>query len=160
LLAALSLALAGAPSIAAQGVARTGATNLRLARAVALLAPGAPVRIASAGQRSEGRFRAAVRDSLLLTWQEVTWGVPLDRVDTLWVRQRATGLGAAAGAVVGAVTLTTLGFLLSGTCGAAAGCSGDYPMVIVLGGLVGAGGGALVGASLGSLGRRWSRRYP
>jgi hypothetical protein len=158
LLVALSLALAGAPPIAAQGVARTAPADSRLERAVAVLTPGAFVRVASGSQRSEGRFRAAVRDSLLLTWLEVTWGVPLDRVDTLWVRQRAAGPGAAVGAVVGAVALTTLGFLFP--CDAADACSDEYPVVIVLGGLLGAGGGALMGASLGSLGRRWSRRYP
>jgi len=161
LLAALGLALASPPPVPAQGVARSGPTSSRLARAVAVLTPGAHLRVASAGQRSEGRFRAAVRDSLLLNWREVTWGVPLEQVDTLWVRQRATGPGAVAGAVVGAAALTALGLVfLNATCDAAAGCSDDYPVVIVLGGLVGAGGGALVGGALGSLGRRWSRRYP
>jgi len=83
--------------------------------------------------------------------------VPVTAIDTLWLRRRATGRGAIIGGIVGGAA--SFGFLtivcraiFEGECDA-------WGTVIGLT-VVGAGGGVLLGAGIGSLIPRWQRIDP
>ena len=87
---------------------------------------------------------------------------PLSELDAVWVSAgRATGKGALIGAAVGGGLLALGGaFILRATCDNVNGCRGEYAKVILLGGAAGGGSGALLGAGIGSLVRRWRHVYP
>jgi hypothetical protein len=62
---------------------------------------------------------------------------------------------------LGATALATLGVLFaSGMCDAGDGCTGDYPVVLAVGGVAGGAAGGLLGAGIGSAVRAWRRVQP
>ena len=133
----------------------------RLTTAVTALRPASSIRIASSGTYVDGRFLSASSESLTLNTASGEQSVRLVAIDTLWRQQRATGRGAAIGAVVGGLSVAVLGGVLAGgLCESADGCHGaTAPYMgagLVLGGTV----GAVLGASIGSLAHRWGRRFP
>ena len=141
----------------------TGQTPVhpRLTAAVTALRPESAIRIASSEAPMNGRFLNATSESLVLGTATVERSVPLRAIDTLWTARRATGKGAAVGAVVGGVALAALGsFAVWGLCEGDNGCHSDYPPVVggslVLGGVT----GAFLGAVIGSFSHRWHRDYP
>ena len=148
-------------SALAQPAASQVMTDARLAAAAGALRAESYIRIAATGARVEGRFLRVASDSLAVRAAAGERRVPLAAIDTLWHRQRGTGRGALIGAVVGGVGLAALGaFFVNGMCESVDGCGGDYPRVIAAGFALGAGGGALVGAGVGSLTHRWRRLHP
>lgn len=128
-------------------------------RAVARIEPGTTVRLRDRTQgRLEGPLVSATPSAIRLAGAVGAAPIPLDRVDSLWVRGRATKTGAIIGAVPGAVGGAFLGMVANEL-----GCqeSGDAcPEAVPLLGLAGAAAGALAGALVGSLIRKWHRRVP
>ncbi|HEY0038186.1 MAG TPA: hypothetical protein VGB66_15915, partial [Longimicrobium sp.] len=65
--------------------------------------PGARIRVAASDSLVQGRC-GGVRDGrLIVTSAGGEWAIELVQIDTVWLRRRATGRGAAVGAVVGGV---------------------------------------------------------
>jgi hypothetical protein len=81
-------------------------------------------------------------------------------VDTVWRATPATKQGAVTGAVIGGFALATFGVLaVSALCETDGGCGTDVVRIGVAGGVLGAAGGALLGAGIGSLAHTWRRVY-
>ena len=145
--------LAGAP-LPAQTSAAVAAARLPV---------GATVRAAVAGARVTGRVQSTGPDTLVLALRDgAAAPLALAGVDTIWRRAgRATGRGAAIGAVVGGVALA--GFAALSTPGDCAQgvewCVGTGEAALV-GGAVGIAVGALLGAGIGSRKSTWRRVYP
>lgn len=122
------------------------------------LRAGQTVRVRLAdGQRFEARLVSVDSSPLLLRFAEQPASVPISAIDSLWLRRRATGRGALIGGiVVGAGSFAFLTVvcraLSEGECNA-------WGAVIGLT-LAGAGGGALLGAGIGSLLPRWQGLDP
>lgn len=156
--------LAAAPAVA-QPVAPTpaGAAPVRAA-AIANLPAGVPVRVAVRAGRLAGRFQRVAADTVLVGVDAAaTARVAVADVDTLWARTgRGTGRGAKIGAKLGGVALGGFAvFLFNALCDTG-NCEfgrDEWTGVAVVT-AVGAAGGALVGAGVGSLVRTWRRVYP
>ena len=134
------------------------------------LEAGQRVRVRAADALSiEGVFLGLEGQDMLLstTPAEQARRVPVDRLEALWVRKRATGKGARIGGITGAVLGVGLGILLDKTvlehldCGCGELC--DSPSTFVVAGVFGAFGavaGAGTGALIGVLVRSWSPVWP
>jgi hypothetical protein len=147
-------------SLAGQSVATAPPPSA--AAATATLVAGAPVRVAVGGVRVTGRVQGVSPDTLVLAVRDGTTArLAIAGVDTVWHEGRATGRGAAIGAVIGGVTLAGFGaFVASALCESSDGCTKDVLQVGLAGGAMGAAGGALLGAGIGSLARTWRRVAP
>lgn len=152
--AAPSLPLAAQPTPPAPA----GAASPRL---VAALRPGRDVRVTAEEKYFEGRVRTVRGDTVTLDLGGGTREVRLGAVERAYVRTRATAQGAIIGGIAGAALVGALGLLaVQALCEQPSGCSSDYPTAILIGGGIGFGGGAIVGAGLGALSHRWQRVYP
>jgi len=130
-LAVALLVLGSAASLSAQTALDTVLSRVR---------PGQMIRVSIRDQgRVEARFGS--RD------------IAATSIDSLWVRGRST----ATGAIVGGLTLAAISFaIVSGACSPGADCSGvEVPAAAA----VGLGGGALLGALIGSTIPTWKLRY-
>lgn len=162
--ALVAAALLAVPA-AAQPVPPTpaGATPARAA-AIANVPAGAPVRVVADGRWVDGWFQRVAFDTLLVrVGGGETFRAPLARVDTLWARTgRGTARGAGIGAVVGGLALGAFtGLLVTGLCEGQRDClDAQGAGLIGLGVGVGAAGGAVLGAGVGSLVRTWRRIHP
>ena len=118
------------------------------------------VRVRSGDLRTVGRLQGFQGHTLMWRVGNGDVRTPLSELDAVWVSAgRATGQGALIGASVGGGLLALGGaFLISALCDN--GCGDDYAKMILRGGAVGGGSGALLGAGIGSLVRRWRRVYP
>ena len=127
--------------------------------AVRTLKPGQTVRIrAHGGDRIESRILSVRADSAALSLEGAS--TPLDgaAIDSLWVRGRATGTGAIIGAAVLGIASIPVGqALCGGLSESASSCGGSD--VTVPSFLVGAAGGALIGAAIGAGIPKWRLRY-
>jgi len=126
------------------------------------LEPRSYVRVSLGGARIEGRASPVAGDTVLRIAIDrgPTIDVPTARVDTLWTRHRATGAGAGIGAAVGGLTLAALGVMfVDGLCDAG-NCGGEALGFGLVSGMVGAAGGAILGAAAGALNATWRRRTP
>ncbi len=123
--------------------------------AVRTLKPGQTVRIrAHGGDRIESRILSVRADSAALSLEGAS--TPLDgaAIDSLWVRGRATGTGAIIGAAVLGIASIPVGqALCGGLSESASSCGGSD--VTVPSFLVGAAGGALIGAAIGAGIPKW-----
>lgn len=123
--------------------------------AVHRLEPGSFVRVHTDGRRVEGRFSGTTIAPPGLELSESTIEFP--KIDSLWVRGNAARGGAITGAVV--IGLSSA-ILLAVYCTAVSDGTGcDEYGKIALVSLAGAGGGALLGAAIGSAVPRWHLRY-
>ncbi|HEX2211618.1 MAG TPA: hypothetical protein VHG93_28280 [Longimicrobium sp.] len=87
--------------------------------------------------------------------------VPFRDVESIWVRQRASGEGATVGALIGALAVGGAGaFLASSLCEFESDCMDGVVLFGLGGAAVGGTAGALLGAVLGSTTRSWRRIYP
>ena len=133
------------------------------AAAVARLPVGATVRAAVAGARVTGRVQSAGPDTLVLALRDgAATPLALAGVDTIWRRAgRATGRGAAIGAVVGGVALAGFAALTTpGDCAEGVECGPSTGDTALVAGAVGVAVGALLGAGIGSLKHTWRRVHP
>ena len=130
--------------------------------AAARLPAGATVRAAAAGARVTGRVQSVDPDTLVLALRDgVAATLALASVDTLWRAGRATGRGAAIGAIAGGAALAVFGVVVAqGFCETADGCGDDTWKAALTGGALGVAVGAVLGAGIGSLKRTWRVVYP
>jgi hypothetical protein len=120
------------------------------------LESGQTVRVRTVGgSRFATRLGWGATDSLLFASAEVPF--PPERVDSLWVRGRAT----VTGLIVGAAIATPITFgLMAWTCelvSEGTGCD-QYDVVALLA-LGGGAAGGLVGAAIGTFVPKWRLRY-
>ncbi|NNG15128.1 MAG: hypothetical protein HKM89_01520 [Gemmatimonadales bacterium] len=112
------------------------------------------------GARLEGVLSAATTDSLVLAREAGLARIDHMEIDRLWVRGRATKEGAIIGSITGLVAGVGLGFFIGEVICDNEDCNADTGRAVALlglgGGAVGAGGGALVGATIA----RWHLRFP
>lgn len=130
-----------------------------LEAAVRTLKPGQTVRIrVHGGGRIESRIRSLQTESLTLQLVGDSTAFDVAAIDSLWVRERATGTGAIAGAaVVGVASFAFWSGLCTALNDGPGGCK-DWGNVTAYS-VVGAGGGALIGAAVGALQTKWRLRY-
>lgn len=112
------------------------------------------------GTRLEGMLSAAMTDSLVIAGDEGFARVDLAEIDRLWVRGRATKQGAIIGGITGVVAGVGLGLFIGEVICNNEDCDGDTGRAVALLGLggaaLGAGGGALIGATIA----KWHLRFP
>ena len=105
--------------------------------------------------RVQGTVGSRVSGEMVLESEEGARRVQLAAVDTLWVRGRATKLGAIIGAVLGLGGGLLLGALGDGLC--EYDCEGNYTLT---GGILGVAIGGATGAVIGTAIPRWRRVFP
>ena len=131
---------------------------------------GQPVRVRATDALSiEGVFLGLEGQDMLLrtTPADQARRVPVDRLEALWVRKRATGKGAKIGVIAGGVLGVGLGIIIGPIienidCGNGAEvCDrpSTFEVAVVLGALGALGGGA-AGGLIGYLVRSWSPVWP
>jgi hypothetical protein len=119
------------------------------------------VRVAtSGGERAEGRLLRASSQALTLARGDTERTLPLGGRDSVWVRGRATTPGAVVGGLAGLALTGAAVALFYSVCedGTDDPCTGQQTFIPF--GIVAVGGGALLGAAVGSLFPRWRRHYP
>jgi hypothetical protein len=122
---------------------------------------GKLVRVATDGQRVQGRITAIEGDNLILSIDDRARPVVIAEIDTLWRRRGAHGKGAVIGGVIGAAAFTGfLHFVVTIACESSDGCPGDRRRAWGYGLALGGAGGALLGAGIGGLFNRWERLEP
>jgi len=152
-------------SLSAQPAASTNvpATQLgdRAVEAIRGLRLGATVRVMTARVSSEGKLSEIRGDSIWLSSTGSRIGLSIHHVDSAWTRERQTTFGGTVGAVAGGVLLGGyLGMLVSALCDRPNCSARDAIGPAMLGGLVGAVGGTLIGSGAGFLVKRWKRQVP
>jgi hypothetical protein len=153
----------GASAAAAAGQEFGGSPlDMRLAK-IARLEPNRGIRIwLPEGNRIDGRFIGSLRDTLIIATDTRTVRVPLNLVDVLWIRQRATAKGAKIGGISGTLVGAALGGLIAifiqSDCDTGD-CGGDALRAVGGMSVLGAAGGTALGAVIGSRTWEWDRRY-
>ena len=161
LLAAAFAILAAAPvraQVSDTPAAHPDTTALR--ELIARVCPRTPVIVTvDARQRGPATCTALPDARLLVDLGDERLTPRLAEIEEVWVRQRNTARGAQAGAIVGAVTFgSAAGYLSFALCDAAE-CGGEIAPNAVLGALVGAAAGGLIGSAFGYVSKVWKRRY-
>ena len=112
------------------------------------------------GPRVEGQLAVNDATSVTVFKDEVpVVEVPIPDIDGLWVRGRATGIGALIGGGVGLVAGAVIGYGIDEiNCGEDDSC-GDMYTELVFAAVVGA-GGAMLGGLIGFAIPKWSQRFP
>lgn len=112
------------------------------------------------GPRVEGQLAVNNTTSVTVSKDGVpVVEVPIPDIDGLWVRGRATGIGALIGGGVGVVFGVVAGSTIQQiNCGETDSCGDIGPKL--LGGTIFGAGGALVGAGIGWLIPKWDQRFP
>jgi hypothetical protein len=147
--------------LAALAAAQMGSgSDSAWAAAMARLKPEGLVRIHQiGGGRIEGRFARGSATTLVLAGAPAPVEYSTATLDSLWVR----GTSAKRGAIIGSITLGIAGMGL-GVFANAVACESDggdsCPEAIPILGVLGAAGGGLLGALIGSAIPSWHRRIP
>ena len=123
------------------------------------------VRVSAVGVRREGQFTGASNSEFRLTHAGHEWRIPVQAIDTLWVRQSSVRQGSIAGAVAGGALLGGFALLFVSSCSPGPSedpCAPAWEnvQVVLSAAAVGAAAGALVGAAVGALRPRWQLRVP
>lgn len=115
------------------------------------------IRLEIPAGRIEGTYLKTDQDAVLLGNGE-EHRIPLAEVSALWVRGHATRTGAIAGGVFGGLAGAAFLNIISRVVCESSSChtAGNT----LLGGALGAGGGALLGAAIGAVIPKWHRKYP
>lgn len=161
--ATLSAALAAGTPAPAQIPERTAPQPALVPQLVPQLGlrRGTVVRVAPVGRpRVEGRLLRTTDSALVLSDAGRERTVRLTPDDSVWVRGRATKSGAVAGGLAGLALTGAAVALFYSVCEAGTDdpCTGQeafFPL-----GIGAVGGGALLGAAVGSLFPQWRRRQP
>ena len=152
--------------VAIPGTAQSGPTIRPVTGSEVGLAAGQRIRVRAADAMSvEGVFVGFEGQNMLLSTTQAgqEQRVPIDRLQALWVRKRATGTGAKIGAITGAVFGIGVGVYFDKYVIDHSDCSGCRPNPLGFGlgvGAAGAGAGAALGAAIGFLVQRWSPVWP
>jgi uncharacterized membrane-anchored protein len=128
-----------------------------------VLAPLVPktsmIRLRTQGTEMTGRLLALTSGVATLETTSGNRTASLASVDSIWVRGRATKSGAIIGGVAGAVLFGAfVGYAVSGLC--EVDCDNSFIEGALVGGALGLGGGALLGAGIGALIPKWRLRFP
>jgi len=126
--------------------------------AVARLTTGQQVRISgTAMSRLVGKAGVASLDTLDFAQDDAVRRIPIQAIDTLWTRGRATTTGMLIGGVAGVVLGMLAGAVGAGLCEYDCSSTGAAVVAVgAVGAVAGTGLGALVGAAI----PRWKRRFP
>jgi hypothetical protein len=150
--------------VAIPGPAQSGPTIRPVIGSELGLSAGQRIRVRAAGALSvEGVFGGLEGQDMLLSTPQAGQDqrVPIDRLQALWVRKRATKEGAVIGAITGAVFGIGVAFYVDKYVGTdCRSCEPDPLEVGLVLGASGAGAGAVVGAAIGFLVQRWSPVWP
>ncbi len=126
--------------------------------AVAKLNTGQQIRISGeAMNRLIGKAGVALNDTLDFAQDDMVRRIPIQAIDTLWTRSRATTTGMWIGGVVGALFGAYGGAVVSVACEYDCGSDGATVLAGSAAGLV---AGVAVGALVGAAIPKWKRRYP
>jgi hypothetical protein len=157
----IALLLAAVAIVGIRPAAAQQADTARITTAVWTACPGARIRVAAGGSLVQGRC-GPVRDGrLIVTSAGHERAIELVQIDTVWLRRRATGRGAAVGAVVGGAALGLLGLWAGhGLCEQPNGCGSEPYQIAAVAAFTGVLGGSLTGGFIGYNVTAWSRRYP
>jgi hypothetical protein len=132
-----------------------------------LLKPGVPIRVRNpnTGSEIEGRYTDVTLNTLRLMQDEVLIDVSLDSVSDIWAMERGirkgTTIGAISGGIMGAIFLG-LPFYNASVVEIKPDSNVLFLRLIqctLLGGAIGAGGGALVGAGIDAVTPEWRLIY-
>jgi hypothetical protein len=128
-----------------------------------VLAPLVPktslVRLRAQGIETTGRLIALTSGVATLETETGNRTASLASVDSIWVRGRATKTGAIVGGIGGAVLFGAfVGYAVSGLC--EVDCDNSFLEGALVGGALGLGGGAILGAGIGALIPKWRLRFP
>ncbi len=135
---------------AAPAAAQVSGPGSEATRALARLAPSAPMRLHLPREgRVTGRFLSASDDSIVLLVGRTRRVVAAETPDSVWIGRRRNGHGALIGGVLGVAAGLGVGVAVSGIC-SDGGDSGPCTGLIPLGGLAGGAAGGLLGYLLGS----------
>lgn len=126
--------------------------------AVGRLETGQRIRITAEGMaRLIGNAGVVSNDTLDFAQDDMVRRIPVQAIDTLWTRGRATTTGMLIGGVVGALLGAYGGAVASAACEYDCGSDGGtIAGVSALGMATGAAVGALIGAAI----PKWKRRFP
>lgn len=125
------------------------------------IAPGSSVRLTTLASRVHGRASRVAADSVALRVGDDVVRVALADVAAVHRQKRSTLRGALMGGGIGGVALGGfLYWILGATCESVLGCRDDQWGGAAIGFGLGAVGGGLVGAGVGSLIPRWERVAP
>jgi len=150
----LAVLLAAAP-LAAQAPERTPATVLPTIK------PGSRLRIEAGNALMTGKLDSLTADRLVINGADGRSSIPINTINTVWVRHGHGAKGAQIGGVIGAVVTTAFFHLIvSGLCDSTDGCHRDHVRAWGYGIAIGGAGGALIGAGVGSLVQGWERKAP
>jgi hypothetical protein len=152
LLIAIVIATAVTPSLEAQSASQSTALQG--------IFSGTTARFSASGRLSEGQVIRIDGDSIWLSRGGDRFAQRLSQIDTVWIQQRRTAEGAAIGVAVGAAALGGLAGLVSNGLCETRNCKNETVTAILLGGLLGGGGGAILGAGVGALVKQWKRVMP
>ena len=141
---------------------KSGSQN-ELSQVIGRLQPGSLVRLKAQDLGTvEATFLRSSDGKLIIEKDQTDTTISMESIETIWVRRSAVGKGAMVGAIVFGVLGFGSGLLLDALCKGfdeseePTGC----PESIALGGVAGATGGALLGATIGAASRRWHQIYP
>jgi tetrahydromethanopterin S-methyltransferase subunit D len=140
------------------GIASAQDTPTKRDTAVAKLNTGQQIRISGeAMNRLIGKAGVALNDTLDFAQDDAVRRIPVQSIDTLWTRGRATTTGMVIGGVAGALLGAYGGAVVSIACEYDCGSEGGTVVAVsALGMATGAAVGALIGAAI----PKWKRRYP
>ena len=137
-------------------VSGTAAQSLPVERALGQVKAGDRLKVAVPGAIWVGTYQRFGAGELLLARDSLVERLALDRVSGLWVRGRATKVGAIVGAFAGAGFGAFLGLVVAGVCDAD--CP-SQPSAMAVGGLLGGAAGLGLGAIVGAAIPRWKRIF-
>ena len=144
--------------------AMTGAQTPRtdsIPRILEKVDSGSALRVRTQRQTIRGTLTGIGTDALVLG---VTSGaqtpIRYDAIEEMWKQGHYAKQGAIIGGTIGGAVLTGFGLLLvSALCETDDGCRNDKSKVVIYGVAIGGGGGALLGAGVGYLTKRWIEIY-
>jgi hypothetical protein len=148
----------GPNAFAQAGDTTVAPATVQLAQAVARLEPQAKVRVSYLANWAEGTLLHATRDSIHVQVGATMLPLPLRVIDTMSVKRRSIGRGTIAGALIGTGVAMLAGLAFEDKkeeFGQGCDCNG-FPKKAAL---IGLGGGAVLGAVIGSGHRHWQRIF-
>ena len=115
------------------------------------------VRVAVDGGRTQGRL-TSIGETEIIIENGLPHRISMAAIDTVWRRSGSSGKGAIIGGVVGAVAFTGfLQFVVTIACEGSSTCADDRRRALGYGIVGGGAAGALLGAGVGGLFKRWAR---
>jgi hypothetical protein len=153
-------------AVALTALARTSQAQMAppstaIPNALADVHTGALLRVRAQRENVEGRYSGLTSEALVLG---ITPGnqrpIDFDDITDIWKRESNWKRGAIIGGIAGAIVVSSVVVAIGkAACEQPDGCSGDVPILIGFGTLIGGGGGALVGGGIGYLAKRWEKVY-